>query len=75
MFGFHIYKFWNFRGVKIKYSQILGSKIQTTLKFKEKIQILKRECIKSKHPKISDGKIQILKFQGIKFKYPQTLGV
>ena len=37
----------NFRGVKLRQSQTLGGKIQ----------ILKRQCVKSKHPQTLGGKI------------------
>ena len=39
-----------------------------------KIQILKLQDVKSKHPQTSLGKIQILKLLVVKSKYSQTLG-
>ena len=53
----------------------IGSKIQTLLKYRGKIQILKYQDVKSRHHQSLGGKIQILKLQGVKSNYPQTLGV
>ena len=48
-------------GVKSKHPQTLESKIQTPIKYRGKIQILKYQGVKSKHLQMIGDKIQILK--------------